>query len=72
MSVNGINGPGSIPGDGIFTRTGFDGFFSYHPGGCHFQLADGSVRFISENIDRLTLKYLTTRREGEVVSANDE
>ena len=68
----GINGHGTIPGDGVLTRTGYDTFSSYHPGGCHFQLADGSVRFISENIDRLTLKYLTTRREGEVVSANDE
>ena len=71
MSVNGINGPGSIPGDGIFTRTGFDGFFSYHPGGCHFQLADGSVRFISETIDAVTLASLTTRGGGETISAND-
>jgi len=71
VSINGINGPGSIPGDGIFTRTGFDGFFSYHPGGCHFQLADGSVRFISETIDAVTLASLTARGGGETISAND-
>ena len=27
------------------------GFFSLHPGGVHFAMCDGSVRFISENID---------------------
>ena len=24
---------------------------SYHPGGCHFTIADGSVRFLFEEID---------------------
>jgi len=69
-TANGINGPGSIPGDGVFTRTGFDGFSSYHPGGCHFLRADGSVRFESENIDAALLAALTTRRGGDVTSTN--
>ncbi len=41
------------------------GFASYHPGGCFFAQVDGSVRFISENIDSVTLASLTTRAGGE-------
>ena len=67
----GINGPGSIPGDGVFTRTHSDTFSSYHPGGCHFQIADGSVQFISEFIDANVLDALTTRAGGESISAKD-
>ena len=42
-------------------------FTSFHTGGAHFLLADGAVRFISENISLLTLKQLSTRGTGEVV-----
>ena len=67
----GINGPGSIPGDGVYTKTGNDTFSSYHPGGCHFLRADGSVKFESENIDAAILTTLTTRAGGEVISSNE-
>jgi len=67
----GINGPGSIPGDGFFERTLDDTFSSYHPGGCHFLRADGSVHFESETIDAAILAALTTRAGGEVISSND-
>ncbi len=40
---------------------------SEHPGGAQFGLADGSVRFISENVDSNTLQYLATYACGEVI-----
>ncbi len=42
-------------------------FGSYHIGGAHFTLADGSVRFISQNINLATYQGLGSRRGGEVV-----
>ena len=47
----------------------FTGPASFHPGGCNFLLADGSVRFFSENIALLSLQHLTTRDGGEPISA---
>ncbi len=43
-------------------------FGSNHTGGCHFTLADGSVRFVSENIDLGLYKALASRKSSEVVS----
>lgn len=40
---------------------------SWHPGGAHFNLADGSVRFLSENMDMPTYQALSTRRGGETI-----
>ena len=68
---NGINGPATIPGEGFYQRIEEICFSSYHPGGCHFLRADGSVHFESENIDQVILTALTTRAGGEVISASD-
>ena len=43
--------------------------FSGHVGGCHAFFGDGSVHFLSENIDRHTLRRLCNRADGEVVGA---
>ncbi len=41
---------------------------SQHPGGAHVALADGSVRFLSENMSHTVLAYVSTRAGGEVAT----
>ena len=41
--------------------------FSFHTGGCHALLGDGSVRFLSENLDRDVVRRLSDPSDGEVV-----
>jgi prepilin-type N-terminal cleavage/methylation domain-containing protein len=43
-------------------------FASNHPGGVQFALADGSVRFISDNIPLDLFRALSTRSLGEIAS----
>ncbi len=38
--------------------------FGFHPAGCNSVFADGSVRFLSADIDGPTIRFLTTRSEG--------
>ncbi len=40
---------------------------SAHTGGVHGLLCDGSVRFVSNNVDMLTLRRLCTRDDGQVL-----
>ena len=37
---------------------------SYHVGGCHFAMADGSTHFVSENIDLTLYQQLGRRDDG--------
>ena len=57
----GINGAGTIPGEGVFIQNGEAPFSSYHPGGCHFARVDSSTQYVSQDIDVLVLVALTTR-----------
>jgi len=43
-------------------------FRSHHPGGVHFCLADGSVRFIADSIDPPVLGAVSTRDSGEILT----
>jgi len=41
--------------------------FSLHTGGCHALLGDGTVRFISENIDTHIVRKLSDPADGEII-----
>jgi prepilin-type N-terminal cleavage/methylation domain-containing protein/prepilin-type processing-associated H-X9-DG protein len=45
------------------------GFSSVHNGGASFALADGSVRFISENISPQIFSHLGSRADGQILGA---
>lgn len=43
-------------------------FGSGHSGGANFAIGDGSVRFISQSVDLITLQGLSTKSGGEVIA----
>lgn len=55
--------PGAAATFDIQTRI----FGSFHTGGCHFLLADGSVHFLSENMDLVVYQNAGRRADGNVV-----
>jgi prepilin-type N-terminal cleavage/methylation domain-containing protein len=69
IEINGVRyNHDTAPGCHHFTNwQTSQGFKSRHVGGAQFVLADGSARFISENIDYMTYQRLGDRRDGQVV-----
>lgn len=58
----------AVAGSGVGNNDGVNnGLFSAHTGGVQVLLADGSCRFLSENVDMLTLRFLCSRRDGQVI-----
>jgi prepilin-type N-terminal cleavage/methylation domain-containing protein/prepilin-type processing-associated H-X9-DG protein len=62
----GFNGACSIPGGGKYCGRN-SGFSSYHPNGANFGMADGSSRFLSNDMDQKTLENLAGRNDGGAV-----
>jgi hypothetical protein len=60
--INGYVSPNRM----AFARSD-DCAFSFHEGGAHFLLGDGSVRFISENIDLVTYGWIHAINDGMVI-----
>ena len=65
-------GLGNTAGNGTNDNTGNNiPISSAHTGGANVAMADGSVKFMSQNIVLLTLQYLSDRADGNVVTAYD-
>jgi prepilin-type N-terminal cleavage/methylation domain-containing protein len=62
---DGTVGPLGLKADGYWWEN--PSFFSRHEGGGFFALVDGSVRFVSENVDQETYRALGSIGMGEVV-----
>jgi len=54
--------------DGHLPWSSQTGAASWHPGGCHFLMADGAVKFLSENTANQVLTAASTRSDQEVVT----
>ncbi|HWL08486.1 MAG TPA: DUF1559 domain-containing protein [Planctomicrobium sp.] len=51
-------------GLGAVVGTHTRGFGSWHTGGCHFLMADGSIQFYSENMSSVVYRQLAQRADG--------
>jgi prepilin-type N-terminal cleavage/methylation domain-containing protein/prepilin-type processing-associated H-X9-DG protein len=57
------------PKTNVYNLSVAAGYKSNHSGGANFGFLDGSVRFIRQSIDQITLIQLCVRNDGEAVSA---
>jgi prepilin-type N-terminal cleavage/methylation domain-containing protein/prepilin-type processing-associated H-X9-DG protein len=77
--LNGEHWPQGTLNDGTLTGSGgpciincsnarSNGLHSFHTGGIHVLMCDGSVQFVSENISAFIFAGMITRAKGEVIS----
>ncbi len=59
-----INGKSKSKSGQYWTKLGYSTAFSFHSGGCNFLIADGSVKFINEDIDYRVYYSLMNRIDG--------
>lgn len=68
VAGTGINHNNILSSSGVFNSTyARSTYSSSHTGGAQFLLADGSVHFLSENLDINVFEHLGERADGEVV-----
>jgi prepilin-type N-terminal cleavage/methylation domain-containing protein len=74
LEEDGTTQPGVDPNDPnnpIYAPLTETSLGSFHPGGTHVSLCDGSARFLSETVDvELVLRPLASRASGEVIDSS--
>jgi prepilin-type processing-associated H-X9-DG protein len=55
----------------LYNLTTAAGYKSNHPGGANFAFLDGSIHFIQQGIDQITLIQLCVRNDGEAINPSD-
>jgi prepilin-type N-terminal cleavage/methylation domain-containing protein/prepilin-type processing-associated H-X9-DG protein len=64
---NGVAPNADASGTCAINCSNYDNYYSFHTGGAQILLVDGSVRFISQNLDLETLARLFHVNDGQVV-----
>lgn len=66
-ATNANGHPSAADGDCVINCYNKWNFYSFHVGGAHFLMADGAVRFISQNTDRFTVNRIYHIADGTAV-----
>jgi prepilin-type processing-associated H-X9-DG protein len=64
-----LDSSGNSTGNRPECYTQIRGFRSYHPGAVGFAFCDGSVQFLSENIEHITFRAVSTKNIGETIGS---
>ncbi len=62
--------PNCMTGTNGYNNPGIFDAKSNHPGGANFLMCDGSVRFLKDSINTMTLWSLGSRAQGEIIDAS--